>query len=214
MRKDTHNKLADVYSVLTKLSDQIVERMFKPAGMGVGNFGLVIGRQKNAYGYCYVSENWKVKEDGVREIGLTPDALKSGEQQVCNTLAHELVHAYNAENNIKDVSGKRHNKRFKAGCEKIGLGCEYIGTRIGFTTDPKFNDDACREMFESILSTLSVEERFLLNNLSALLEEEKPKSKNRNLPLHVCPMCGGKARARANMYLICGDCKVDMLVQE
>lgn len=211
----TYNKMDKVYDMLTKVCDGIIEKMFEPADMDVGNIGLFISRKKNAYGYCYVAENWKVKDDGVREIGLTPDGLLRGEMGVCTTLAHELVHAYNASHEIKDVSGQRHNKKFKAGCDKIGLGCENKGGSIGWGTDPAYNSENCNRLFDCILSAcLTKEERDLLNHLDTILDVDKPKAKNRNLAVFICPCCGAKARAKPTANLVCGDCMMTMECQE
>lgn len=208
----TYNQMDEVYRVLTKVCDSMIDRMFIPAGMDVGDFGLFISRKKNAYGYCYVQPNWTVKDTGIREIGLTPDGLVRGELAVCTTLAHELVHAYNATQGIRDVNGQRHNKKFKAGCDRIGLGCENVSSTYGYMTDVSYNSENCNRMFDCILSVLTDSERALLNDLKSILEGEAPKKKNRNLAVHQCPACGAKARASPTTSLICGECMVQMEV--
>lgn len=212
--KMTYNKMDKVYTILTKVCDSMVNEMFVPAGMDVGSIGLFISRKRNAYGYCYIEENWKVNENGLREIGLTPEGLMRGEQGVCTTLAHELVHAYNAVHGIKDVSGQRHNKKFKDGCDRIGLGCQIRSKTIGWGTDPSFNDEKCLETFERVLGVLEDEERNLLNNLASVLDIEKPKAKSRNLSVFICPRCGAKARGKPSLNLVCGDCMESMECQD
>lgn len=206
----TYNEMEPVNAILTKICDSMIDKMFVPVGMDTGKIGIFVSRKKNAYGYCYLDNNWQINGVPFREIGLTPDGLMRGERAICTTLAHELVHAYNATHEIKDVSGQRHNKKFKEGCDRIGLGCEIKSKSIGWGTDPSFNSEECNAMFDTILSVLSEDERALINDLASILEMPKKKAKNRNLSVFICPCCGAKARAKQSANLICGDCMLPM----
>jgi hypothetical protein len=57
------------------------------------------------------------------EISLSAEYLNRGIEEICDTLLHEMIHLYNALNNIKDTSSNYvyHNKKFKEGCENHGL---------------------------------------------------------------------------------------------
>jgi len=175
-------------------------RMFQPAGMDVGNIGFLIHRMKGANGYCYVTENWKVNGTDVREIALTDSAILGGIKQILTTLAHELIHACNAVAGINDFSGKYHNKKFATACDRIGLKYE-LASRVGVRTPVQDHPK-----FDEILASLTHIERDVLDNLSVLLDAVVPtKPKTKNLLVHVCPVCGAKARATATTRLICGN---------
>jgi len=195
------NHMKPIYDIFDHICEEMNERMFKPNGLDVGRVGFLIHRQKGANGYCYVEENWKIDGEGVREIALTDSAILGGTYQMMTTLAHELIHAVNAFQNVKDCSGKYHNKKFSVVCDKIGLRFE-TASKIGIRT-PKQE----HPVFIDIYNSLTDSEREILNNLSVLLglgTQSKPK--NKNLLVHICPMCGAKARASATTKLLCGEC--------
>lgn len=211
------NKFAPIMKALNRLADVAVDEFFVSKGLEIGKIGILIHRKKNAYGYCYTMENWEVSGEKVREIALTPDCLKSGKDQILNTLLHECVHAYNSHNGIKDGEGRNHNKNFKKGCDLIGLGCEKC-EGVGHRTSPELNSEECKQRFEMVFQRLDEEDDRVLSNLSELLpdvdEEKEKKKKDRNLLKYVCLTCGAKARAKKEANLICGDCMEQMVCEE
>lgn len=78
--------------------------------------------RKKTFGH-FRKESWTLK-DGSLSAELSISAEDSGRDmyEVIETIMHEIAHAANHENGVKDcsVSG-RHNKKFKAMAEHIGL---------------------------------------------------------------------------------------------
>ena len=193
--------MAPVYETLSRICNEINDRMFVPVKMDVGNICLLIYRKKGYNGYCYKDENWKVNGDGAREIALTDGAILGGINEIMTTLAHELIHAYHGVANVKGCSGKYHNKKFASACDKIGLQYKIVPKHGVITPSQE------HPIFTSILSSLTDSERDIINNVSVLIDLGSPsKSKTKNLVVHICPVCGAKARATETTHLLCGDC--------
>ena len=88
------------------------------------------GRRK-ALGWFWQSR-WEQDKDTMRhEINLSAEYLK--EHNMGETLLHELAHAENHALDIADTdkTGRRHNKKFKAMAERLGLVVEKSGS-LGF----------------------------------------------------------------------------------
>lgn len=64
---------------------------------------------------------WEREGEEVHEVLLVAEQLRRGPEEVFNTLLHEAVHGLANARKIKDVSGKRHNKRFGLLAEEMGL---------------------------------------------------------------------------------------------
>jgi len=71
-------------------------------------------------------DRWSTREGVLcHEINFSAEALNRTPVEICTTSLHEAVHVLNWQQGIKDVSaGGRHNKRFKASAERVGLICE------------------------------------------------------------------------------------------
>lgn len=77
------------------------------------------------YGH-FANDAWQmINDDGeeklVHEVLLVAEQLKRPAEQIFTTLLHEAVHGIATVRKIKDVSGKRHNKKFAALCTEVGL---------------------------------------------------------------------------------------------
>jgi hypothetical protein len=68
-----------------------------------------------------LEEDSEIEVEVYHEILIVAEQLHRGARAVFTTLMHEAVHGIAQNRKIKDVSGRRHNKRFKAICEEIGL---------------------------------------------------------------------------------------------
>ena len=88
--------------------------------------------RKNIKGYFTLDKVWQTDEDGEPqedsaryEICMSANWLRLEEghpvEDLVATLQHELCHYCNAINDIKDTSGKVHNKKFKIMAEAHGL---------------------------------------------------------------------------------------------
>jgi len=67
--------------------------------------------------------------DKLNEINLSAEHLKG---DVGEVLLHELAHAENHANGLKDCAGKVHNARFKAMAERLGLEVLPRDRRVGY----------------------------------------------------------------------------------
>lgn len=86
--------------------------------------------RKNALGW-FGANHWKNgKPDALHEINLSAEHLKS--HNMGETLLHELAHAENKQLGILDCSGRRHNKKFKAMAERLGLLVKDADPQVGF----------------------------------------------------------------------------------
>lgn len=204
------NIKTELIEAINALGRAVNKVMFEPNGIDIGDVIFLVHRHRNAYGYCYTEDNWKYEVEGVpirkmREIALTPEGLNQSLESIIDTMAHELVHASNGVDGIKDCSGRRHNLKFKARCDTVGLPVEKHD-KLGWITDESLWD---AERFKEITKLLSEEELGTLNLISAHIPLPKEK-KNRNLSVFQCPYCDVKARAKPSANLICGDCEVPM----
>lgn len=122
--------------VLEKMFDYFNHNLF---GGELVDVALTIqsrGRKLNTLGWCSVNEAWVENNDGqegkeskvYREINLSSEFMNRGIQEVAATLIHEMVHAFNLQNGIKDCNPKtqNHNKNFKEKAEEVGLVCERV----------------------------------------------------------------------------------------
>lgn len=160
-----------------------------------------------AYGYITVNKVWsKIDEaEGKRyEINISSNSINRGYEKVCATLLHEMAHLYNLEHDIKDCSNnnKFHNKKFKATAEAHGLEISK-DDRYGWTITE------IAEWAKPVIEKFHVEFETLRH------VQEKGPSKKAKSYKHVCPICGAIARTtKDTIHLICGDCNVEMEIEE
>jgi predicted SprT family Zn-dependent metalloprotease len=69
----------------------------------------------------FAKNSWDNEENEVHEVLLVAENLNRTAQEIFTTLLHEAVHGIAHSRGIKDVSGKRHNKRFALLCESVGM---------------------------------------------------------------------------------------------
>lgn len=146
--------------------------------------------RKNALGWFW-AQRWA--EGAFHEINLSAEHLN--EHNMGETLIHELAHAENFHNGIKDCdkTGRRHNKKFKSQAEALGLSVEKSGslgwayTKLTpvsekFLADIKFNRD-------------------LFKLFRAGAESKEGKAGTRMLKVE-CPDCGYTCRTTAKWLAV------------
>jgi hypothetical protein len=78
----------------------------------------------NFAGWCW-AEKWVSKENSHTEINISAEYLTAGYAPLMEVLIHEMAHAINSQNGIKDCSKTQyHNKHFKLAAELAGLHVE------------------------------------------------------------------------------------------
>jgi hypothetical protein len=158
----------------------------------------------NVLGWFTPSKVWESGEGKeYHEINLVAENLSRGKMQILQTLAHEMLHLWNHQRKVKDVSrgNTYHNKRFlqsaidskmfeylhESPCSKIG----YSAITLNKVT------------YDTIDSWNLKEEAFDLSRKSAGQDKEKKKTSW----LFECD-CGQKARTTKPEFIaICGLCE-------
>jgi len=77
--------------------------------------------RKNAAGWHWAGK-WAGSKNSHTEINICAEYLTAGYEPLMEVLIHEMVHAINNQNGIRDCSKTQyHNKRFKTAAEVAGL---------------------------------------------------------------------------------------------
>lgn len=75
----------------------------------------------NLFGH-FAKETWFGEKEGIlHEVLIVAEQLHRTPEEIFTTLLHESVHGLAHARGIKDVSGRRHNKKFANLCEEVGL---------------------------------------------------------------------------------------------
>lgn len=188
--------------------------------------------KRRAYGWCYIVPNWVASDGETRmayEINIAAETLGRPLEETFVTLVHEMVHLYNAQEGIKDTAARsdRHNKKFGATCDLIGL-ANKADEYLGWTTHCPWSESS--EELHAILDAYREEGRPELLQVNRMDEkgvvwkpgkgeagtgsggegeeggEPKPKKKKSNQRKYVCPVCGTSVRATKDVRVMCADC--------
>lgn len=171
------------------------------------------GHSKNTMGYCTLKKVWldTINTVDKYEIAIIGEYLNLGMNTTLATLLHEMAHLYCLVNDIKDVSRNStyHNKKFKQVAEDHGLivekskGIGWSDDRLSPDTEAFIsNSNLNKEPFALI--RLDPSQIFNNNDPS----DEKRISRSQKLK-YVCPSCGDCVTANKQVYIICGNDKVE-----
>lgn len=72
------------------------------------------------YGH-FCANSWSVEGKDLHEVLIVAEQLNRPAKDIFQTLYHESIHAICNKRGVKDVSGKRHNKRFVQVAEEFGM---------------------------------------------------------------------------------------------
>lgn len=169
---------------------------------------------KNLYGH-FAPNRWEYEGKEYHEVLIVAEQLHRGATALMTTLLHEGVHGVANTRDIKDCSGRRHNKRFKLLAEEMGLVApEFPDKTIGWSS---FDiSDSLEWQFQKQINKISE-----ALNLCRLLPTEKEKIKNSwAAECH----CSRKIRIGKKIFdpenpdldlnIICGVCKGSFQVEE
>lgn len=119
-------------------------------------------------------------------------------------MIHILIHAYNGEYEISDMSdslyGRYHKRSFKNSAHKFGIPTEYdknYGYQISEIPEEIFED--CMRIIDGYYAEIQV---YL--NVYIKYVAPAPSTRNRAYVTYQCPVCKRKVKAMDNAYLICG----------
>ena len=180
---------------------------------------------RGAYGWCTTRKVWNngeqkkmselstvTKEDlealkseeGFYEINICAEYLARPFEKIAETLLHEMVHLYNLQIGVQDVSrgSTYHNKKYKESAEQHGLIVER-DEKYGWTKTT-LNDEA-----KDFVSAMENKKFHLQRKGSPKIPgAEKTKQSTRK---YICPLCGCIIRATKEVNIICGDCHVKFI---
>lgn len=156
-------------------------------------------RVRSASGWCSDEEIW---EDGRKEtcyeINICPEDLGKPIEDTCAILLHQMIHLWNALNEVKDGSraSQYHNSMYKKSAERFGLKAE----------KSEFNGFS-----ETTLTPETLEfVRTLKLSGFDLFRHENPKAekapKNASTYKYVCVKCENLLRATKRLNVRCEDC--------
>jgi hypothetical protein len=79
------------------------------------------GRRASSLLGHFAKNSWGDVDEEIHEVLIVAESLNRGADEIFNTLIHEAVHGIAHVRGIKDVSNKRHNRRFAILAEELGL---------------------------------------------------------------------------------------------
>lgn len=165
----------------------------------------------NNYGHFTLGRIWKNKDDendSNYEINLAAHSLHRDVNDIAGTVLHEAIHQYHTVNGIKDCNGNIHNKKFKNKAEELGFivthskQCGYGHTEI----------DGKLKTF--ISDTIKPNEGMFTYARSITETQKEKKPRVKKTFAYKCPECENTAKAKEDSNLKCGDCNLEMEIQE
>lgn len=167
--------------------------------------------KRSCYGWCGVVPFWDDgKECQKYEINISSETLGRDVGDTFVTLVHEMVHLYHVQVDVKDASlnSGRHNKNFKAGCDKVGLRCEDSGTRIGYATHFPVTESS-KELQDVLAEYVANNhaDYLAINRTADVKTKKRVVKRGQNSFKLFCPCCGVSCRATNEAISIkCADC--------
>ena len=178
---------------------------------------ITIQSTPRAYGYVTISKAWR-KSNGDRrhELNLNAGTLDRPIEEVVATLLHEMVHYYNYERHIQDVSrgNTYHNRRFKDSAEAHGLIVEH-SEKYGWShTAP--SDRLLDFVLENGLTDILINRNdyggYRITGTGAHNGTNTgTPSRTSSTRKYICPSCGNSVRATKNVNIGCLDCMTQMI---
>jgi len=116
--------LTDAYN---HFNTRFAESKLKDALITVQSVG-----RKRAYGW-FAQNAWRDKDNkSFHEINIGAEHFKRSNEDIFETLLHEMAHLWNHQNGIDDCTPTQyHKKTFAEAAKRFGLSCEKMG-RFGY----------------------------------------------------------------------------------
>jgi hypothetical protein len=138
----------------------------------VVNVGSGGRRAQTLYGH-FAPKTWEVDGEEVHEVLIVAEQLHRGPEDIFTTLLHEAAHGVANTRGIKDVSGKRHNKKYANIAEEMGLEPPTKpDSRLGYS-DCKLTEYAA-EAYQNEIALIEEQLKFLRK--LKLVEKETKKT--------------------------------------
>ena len=111
------------YHNLVKTCEEVWQ-VIQKTNVDVPDAFVVVGsggrKAVNTYGH-FAKDRWEYEGNPIHEVLIVAEQLNRTGEQVFTTLLHEAVHGIATVREIKDVSGKSHNKKFAELCREVGM---------------------------------------------------------------------------------------------
>lgn len=162
-------------------------------------------------GHCSIKQVWHDSREGLSpdayEINICPEGYGKGEEgfyKVCEIMLHEMVHLRNIVDNVKDTTrnGFYHNKAYKAGCDRIGLLCDF-NKKYGWC-ETSLSDDM-RERLKPLC-------KYALSWFRDGYNKKEVVRKKSHSIKYTCPKCECSVRSTKPVKILCYDCNQVMTV--
>lgn len=167
-------------------------------------------------GYFTPWDSWHSIDETERatEINLTAESLNRPAIDIAETVLHEMIHAVNFMNGVKDTSrkGTFHNSKFRKEAESRGLVCEdskkYGCVTTGFVDGSKALEIATKW-------ANSVTEKGIFEKYRFQPEKTKvTKARTKSFKYH-CPVCETVITAKSErLHIRCLDCEMDFIKED
>lgn len=199
------------YSAYQGMFDYFNKSLF---GNKLSNVILSFSRAANSRGF-FAPQRWRGGDKVTHEIALNPQSLQRESFIALSTLVHEMAHLWQEEYGEPSRTGY-HNKEWAEQMESIGLMPSHTGEEGGKRTGQNMThfiikggqyDIAFKRMPPNLLFPFQSLESEQGSNGSK-------KSKKKNKFKYSCPVCDCNAWGKEALNLICGDCTVQMIMEE
>ena len=169
------------------------------------------GRRKNVLGHL-APKRWHNGADkgAVNELSVVSEYLERGAYAVIETLLHEMVHHFNACNDIKDVSGNQyHNKAFLRLATHAGIKVERMDVpKRGWASTsytPELQKDVLKRVFKTNAKVKEWDKIFKLCHAGFPKKEKAPtKMKKWTCGCRPKPVI---LRAAVQINVTCNECE-------
>ena len=180
---------------------------------------ITIQSTPKAYGHFSLYNAWNVKGQGVPEINIGAGTLDRPIENVLATLLHEMIHQYNAVNEIQDCSrnGTYHNKRFKEAAEARGLSIDKSEKYGWCITQPA--DSLLEWVLENEISDIELnrnefnQQVFGGGSRGGADKDATSTPRKSSYRRYKCQSCGLTARTTREATIVCGDCSEVMVCE-
>ena len=172
---------------------------------------ITVQSTPKSYGHCSTRKIWSSgaenEGESYYEINTGAEFLNRPSEQTAATMAHEMVHLYCREIDLKETcqNGRYHNRLFKQECEKRDLQIKY-DRAVGYSSTEPTDAFVCK-LRES---GFDLDVPFARHSLGIV----KPRKARKPQKLYVCNECGQSVKSTNELNLICGDCDERMVISD
>lgn len=167
---------------------------------------LNFSRHANTNGF-FAQSRWNKGKEVRHEISLNPATLKlRSPREVCSTLAHEMVHLWQAEHGEPSRAGY-HNREWSDKMKSIGL--------MPSTTGEPGGDTVGQRMTHYVVAGEPFARAFgrLPHDYFPWLCTHEPegakKKSNANKVRYTCPECDAHVWGKSGLAIHCNECRAD-----